>query len=143
MNIDGVMITPLKKIFNEKGNIYHCLKNSDPGFMGFGEAYFSSVTCGAVKGWNRHKNMTLNLIVAVGEVSFVICEHIKEHRSKSKFFQITLSESNYHRLTIPPGLWVAFQGKGSNLNLILNIADSCHDTDELEKVELDIFPYKF
>jgi dTDP-4-dehydrorhamnose 3,5-epimerase len=41
--LEGVLITPLNEIANEKGNIFHALKVTDETFVSFGEAYFSSV----------------------------------------------------------------------------------------------------
>ena len=71
INIEGVILTPLKKITHPRGNILHAIKENDIGYAGFGEAYFSELTTGQIKGWNRHKYMTLNLIVPVGSVKFV------------------------------------------------------------------------
>ena len=57
---------------------------------------------------------------------------------------VTLSHSNYKRLTIPPGLWVAFEGIGMNLNLLLNIADLEHDPQEIiRKTCLEDINYKW
>ena len=41
--MDGVILTPLKKIHNLRGYVFHAMKKSDIGFDGFGEAYFSTV----------------------------------------------------------------------------------------------------
>lgn len=38
--IDGVLLTPLKQIAHPKGDVFHAMKCVDPGFEGFGEAYF-------------------------------------------------------------------------------------------------------
>ena len=96
--MDGVMLTPLKQIQNPKGDIFHALKESDAGFSGFGEAYFSSVGFGEVKGWKKHIKMTLNLIVPVGEVEFVIYDDRLDSPSNGKFFTVILSANNYQRL---------------------------------------------
>ena len=72
VNIEGVILTPLKKIIFPKGDILHGIKKGDDGYVDFGEAYFSTVNFGEIKGWNRHKEMTLNLVVPIGSVTFVI-----------------------------------------------------------------------
>jgi len=143
INIDGVILTPLKRIYHPKGSIYHGLKKSEVGFAGFGEAYFSEIKGGKEKGWNRHKKMILNLVVPMGEVTFVIYDDIEESGSKGNFFKVTLSQTNYQRLTVPPGLWLAFKGKSNDINLILNIADMEHNPDEIEKLDLDKISYNF
>ena len=72
--IDGVVITPLKDIATNNGSVLHAMRKSDDGFHGFGEAYFSIVNYRAIRGWKRHQNMTLNLIVPVGEIKFVLID---------------------------------------------------------------------
>mgnify|MGYP006098326479 FL=1 len=66
--MDGVTLTPLRKIEHSKGDVFHAMKASDKGFTGFGEAYFSTVNKSDVKGWRKHTEMTLNVVVVTGEV---------------------------------------------------------------------------
>ena len=46
--MEGVTVHPLKHIVVPKGDIYHALKSTDEGYVGFGEAYFSQIDHGAV-----------------------------------------------------------------------------------------------
>jgi len=94
MNIEGVLVTNLKKIHNPKGNIFHCMKNDDQGYKGFGEAYFSTINHDEIKGWNKHKLMTLNLVVPIGEVAFVLYDDRVNSKAKCKYFKSILSEEN-------------------------------------------------
>ena len=55
--MDGVILTPLKKIPNANGDVLRAMKASDKGFVGFGEAYFSCLNQGATKGWKKHNKM--------------------------------------------------------------------------------------
>lgn len=48
--IEGVKLYSLKHIVVPKGDVYHALKSTDEGYVGFGEAYFSQIEAGAVKG---------------------------------------------------------------------------------------------
>ena len=135
--IDGVVITPLKQISNPKGDIYHALKRSEDGFNEFGEAYFSSIKYKNVKGWKKHTKMILNLIVPAGEIRFVLFDDRLESITYGEFFEITLSQNNYCRLTIPKNVWMAFQGKGTGLNLLLNIASIEHSPEEAINTSLE------
>ncbi len=139
--IEGVILTPLKQIFHPKGNILHAMKKSDPGFNGFGEAYFSTIIAGDIKGWKKHLRMTMNLVVPVGKIRFVIYDDRKDSRSSGKFFTVTIDSENYQRLTVPPGVWMGFQGLGKDLNLLLNLADLEHDPNESENIPLESFLY--
>jgi dTDP-4-dehydrorhamnose 3,5-epimerase len=137
MKIDGCKLTPLRIIPGEKGDVMHALKVSDEGFIAFGEAYFSSVKNGETKGWKRHLRMTMNLVVPIGR----ICFYLKDGHTDSPTFgveeSVELSPENYQRLTVPPGIWMAFEGKNEGTNLLLNIADRPHDADEVESSDME------
>jgi len=137
--INGVTLTPLKRIEHEKGDVLHGMKKSEDSFFGFGEAYFSTVIKGEVKAWKCHKKMVLNLIVPVGAVKFVIKDAIDINRT----FETILSKDNYSRLTIQPGLWFGFMGIGDGLNLVTNIASIEHDPEEVERKELSEIRYEW
>jgi dTDP-4-dehydrorhamnose 3,5-epimerase len=133
--MDGVILTPLKQIYHPKGDIYHAMKKSDVGFNGFGEAYFSTIHQHDIKGWKKHTEMTLNLVVPIGEIEFVIYNELSK-----EFATVFLSHQNYQRLTISPGLWVAFEGiKGSNM--LLNLTNIEHDPNEAVNIQLDEINY--
>ena len=65
INLEGVILTPLKIINVSEGDVFHGMKSIDNGFKGFGEAYFSSIKMGMIKAWKRHHIMTLNIIVPI------------------------------------------------------------------------------
>jgi len=135
--MDGVILTPLKQIYNPKGDIYHAMKKSDDGFRGFGEAYFSTIHKGIIKGWKKHTQMTLNLIVPVGEIEFVVY-----NEKTNTFYTVQLSQNNYQRLTISPNLWMAFRGVDS-YSMLLNLASIEHDPDEALTLDRDEIPYEW
>ena len=135
--MDEIVLTPLKQIFNPKGDIFHAMKKSDNGYDGFGEAYFSTVNQGDIKGWKKHTTMTLNLVVPVGAIEFVVYnENTKE------FFSTILSKDNYQRLTVPPGFWMAFRGI-EEYNMLLNLASIEHDPKEAINKELNEIQYEW
>ncbi|GAB6040551.1 hypothetical protein [Endothiovibrio diazotrophicus] len=137
VTIDGVVLTPLRRIAGEDGGVMHAMKRSQPGFHGFGEAYFSEVFRGAVKPWRCHRRMTMNLVVASGAVRFSLYDERDSSPTRGALQQVCLSPANYQRLTVPPGVWVSFRGEGEAPNLILNIADREHDDEEVVKRPLD------
>lgn len=128
--MDGVILTPLKQIYHPKGDVFHVMKKSDFGFEGFGEAYFSTINQGDIKGWKKHTRMTLNLVVPIGEIEFVIYNEVTK-----EFFTTKLSYKNYQRLTIKPNLWVGFKGIDA-YNMLLNLANLEHDPTEAINIDL-------
>ena len=141
--IDDVLLTPLKIIETTGGKVLHAMKKNEPGFEGFGEAYFSIVEHGAIKAWKRHKHMTLNLVVPVGEIRFVLYDDRAQSSTAFQFFDVTLSLENYMRLTIPPLIWVGFQGLSSNTNMLMNLSDIPHDPLESDRKQLDEIVYQW
>jgi dTDP-4-dehydrorhamnose 3,5-epimerase len=142
--IEGVVLTPLRIIKGESGDVMHALKQPEESFQGFGEAYFSTVHAGAVKGWKKHRMMILNVIVPVGTIKFVLYDDRLGSKSYQAIQEIIISPENYQRITVPPGVWMAFQGLGASESILLNIASIPHDPLEAENlpVQNDIIPYK-
>ena len=139
--IKDVLITKLDAIDTPGGSVMHAMKESSIGYSGFGEAYFSQVDKGAVKAWKRHKKMTLNLIVPVGEVRFVLFDD-REILS-AQFQEIIISKNNYCRLTVPPMIWMGFQGLSDGDSMLLNIADIEHDPNEVDRKEIEKINYNW
>ena len=128
----------LKKISHPLGDVWHAIKSSDSEYVGFGEAYFSFIEKGKIKGWKKHKKATLNLIVPVGEIKFFAYDE-EQGDKHPKLSSFTLSEENYFRLTVPSGIWLAFKGLKER-NMLLNVSDYSHDPSEVEAIEIENFP---
>ena len=135
--IEGVIVSPLKVIDVKGGNVLHAIKSSDSEYKGFGEAYFSMIEKGIIKGWKRHKEMTLNLIVPIGAIRFVLFDSRDNSVTTGEFFEVDLSLEHYNRLTIPPMVWMGFQGLEEGFSMLLNIANIPHSQSEVEQKELD------
>jgi len=139
--IDGVLITPLKIIDVPGGNVLHAMKKSSPGFSRFGEAYFSTVDQGVIKAWKRHQEITINLIVPVGVVRFVIYDDRPDSPTVNLFQEVVLSRDNYSRLTVPSMLWMGFQGVVNGTSMLMNITDIEHQFEEADRLPLNGIKY--
>jgi len=140
--MDGVTLTPLKIIPHPSGDVLHGIKSSEGSFTGFGEAYFSTVNQGDIKGWKKHSKMTLNLVVPKGEIQFVIFDDRDKSKTQGKFMSVSLSLQNYQRLTISPGLWVGFKGLSLE-NILLNIASIEHSPTEATNMPLNFLDFNW
>ena len=141
MNISDILVTPLRRVETIDGDVLHGMKQSDPGYAGFGEAYFSWVSIDSVKAWKRHTQMTMNVVVPVGKVRFVFrsvnSDDVEEFRVEE------IGEDHYVRLTVPPGIWFGFQGVGTPQSLVMNVASIPHDPNEVERILLSDINYKW
>lgn len=134
--VSGVALTAETIITNDKGDISHALKKTSDGFRGFGEAYFSRVDKHAIKGWKRHNQVHINLVVPVGSILVAIHDDRTESETFGKTSVLRLGyPENYSRLTVEPGLWVAFMGE-EDVNLVLNITEREHHPDEADNADL-------
>jgi len=144
IKMEGVVLYPLRRIPNPKGDILHALKSTDGGYVGFGEAYFTQIHACEVKGWKRHNRMALNLVVVIGKVKFVIYDDREGSATQGEFFETTLSpDVNYQRLTVAPGLWMAFAGVDNQTSILMDIIPEPHDECEGDRVTLETIPYHF
>ena len=133
--IDGVMITPLTRISDERGSVMHMLQRNDPAFEGFGEIYFSSVWPGAIKGWHLHTNMTLNYAVVCGHIKLVLYDDREGSRSKGEIQEVFTGDDNYCLIRIPPMVWNGFKGLGTGRAIVANCATIPHDPAEIQRLD--------
>lgn len=142
IEMDGLVYTPQRRIATEGGDVFHAMKAGDPGYAGFGEAYFSTVVPGAIKAWKRHSRMTLNLVVISGAVRFVVYDDREGSATHGKTCIVEMGpDLAYGRLTVAPGLWMGFACKGSRDAILINIASMAHDPAEADRKPLDAIAF--
>jgi dTDP-4-dehydrorhamnose 3,5-epimerase len=133
--IDGLVITPLRRIPDERGAVLHMLREDSPGFERFGEIYFSTIYPGVVKGWHLHREMTLNYAVPVGMIKLVCFDDREGSRTRGNVVEIHLGELNYALVTIPALVWNGFKGEGSGTALVANCSTTAHHPGEIERLD--------
>ena len=131
--IEGIKITPLKQIEDERGKVMHMLRNDSNNFVKFGEIYFSTVHPNKIKGWHLHKKMTLNYAVVFGEIKLVLHDSRPNSKTKGQIQEFLLSQSNYKLISVPPLIWNGFKGIGNKTAIVANCADLPHDKEEIER----------
>jgi len=134
--IEGVSITPLRVIADERGCVMHMLRADSAGFEGFGEVYFSVVRAGAVKAWKRHRLMVQNFAVPVGAIRLVIHDDRPGSTSRGVTQEIHTGAGldRYALVRIPPMVWYGFQGVATIDSLIANCASLPHDPGEVDRL---------
>ncbi len=131
--INGVLITELRQISDERGSVLHMLRCDAPEFVRFGECYFSEVLPGAIKAWKRHRAQTQNLAVPVGRICLVIYDSRESSTTYGHLQTLELGRPDaYRRVKIPPGLWYGFSSIGMMPALLVNCADLPHAPTESE-----------
>ena len=133
--IDGVRITPLRRIPDERGAVLHMLREDSDGFERFGEIYFSIVYPGVVKGWHLHTEMTLNYAVPVGMIKLVCYDDREGSATRGNVLEVHVGELDYCLVTIPPLVWNGFKGEGATTALVANCATIPHRAGEIERLD--------
>jgi dTDP-4-dehydrorhamnose 3,5-epimerase len=133
--IHDVRVTQLRRIPDERGAVLHMLREDDAVFERFGEIYFSLVYPGVVKGWHRHRRMTLNYAVPVGMAKLVCYDDRDGSPTRGAVQELHVGELNYALVTIPPLVWNGFKAEGTGPALLANCATLPHDPDEIERLD--------
>ncbi|TGK24529.1 dTDP-4-dehydrorhamnose 3,5-epimerase [Leptospira yasudae] len=133
--LEGVVITPLKEIFDPKGSVLHMMRSDDSEYSSFGECYFSEVNPGSVKAWKFHKRQTQNFTVPMGRIKLVLYDNRDGSSTKGKIQELVLGRpDHYQRIKIPPRIWYGFTCVSVEKAFIVNFTDIPHDPSESERL---------
>jgi len=132
--IEGVVVVPLARIPDERGTIYHMLRRTDSHFLEFGEIYFTSIYRDVIKGWHRHREMTLNYACIWGRVKLVLFDDRDGSPSRGVLMERFLGPDDYSLVVIPPGVWNGMKGM-SDVSLVANCATHPHDPSRTERLD--------
>ncbi len=131
--IEGVVVTPLRQIFDERGKVMHMLREDSSVFSRFGEVYFSCTYPEAIKAWHLHKEMTLNYAAIHGAIKCVLYDDRPDSKTRGCVEEYFLSPENYCLLTVPPLVWNGWKGIGNEISIVANCATIPHDPNEIER----------
>lgn len=135
MDIEGVTISKLKIIKDERGSVMHMLRNDSQIFKSFGEIYFSTIYENKIKAWHLHKESYLNYVCVAGKVKLVLFDDRKKSITKNQYQEIFLSPNDYFLVTIPPYVWNGFKGLGEKVSIIANCLTLPHNEREMVRKE--------
>ena len=141
--IEGVKITPLKKIDDDRGSVLHMMRKDSAIFKSFGEIYFSVAFPGKIKAWHLHKETFLNYACIDGTIKLVLFDDRKESKTLGKIQEIFISNENHKLITIPPMIWNGFCSANKDVAVLANCPDIPHDKSEIIRLNYNDpkFPY--
>ena len=133
--IDGVQVVPLRRIPDERGTIMHMLSSTDPHFRQFGEIYFTTIYRDVVKGWHKHRDMTLNYACVFGRIKLVLFDEQDGSPSKGQLQELFLGPDDYSLAIIPPGIWTGFKGMTDPYAIVANCCTHPHDPSRTTRLD--------
>ena len=141
--IEDVKITPLRKIADERGAIFHMLREDSPVFERFGEIYFSQAYPGVIKGWHEHTAQTQNYAVIQGMIKLVLFDNRKNAATYGKLVELFIGDLNYQLVTIPVGIINGYKCIGTQSCLVANCSTIPHQEGEMIRYapDSDKVPY--
>lgn len=131
--IEGVKISKLKVIPDERGRLMEMLRNDDPDFIQFGQVYLTTAYPGVVKGWHYHKKQHDNMIVVEGMMKVVLYDNRHESPTRGEIMEVFAGVHNPVRIHIPPGVCHGFMCISEREALVVNIPTETYryeDPDE-------------
>lgn len=143
LQIQGVLVTPKKKLIDDRGGIFHMLRRDDPEFQSFGEIYFSKIHPTVVKAWHHHSRMSLNYYVVVGSIQLGLFDGRKDSPSFGRTQTIYMDSEVPQLVTVPPGVWNGFKGLGAASSLVANCATEPHDPAEITRKDFNDPMFKY
>jgi len=137
--IEGVILTPLKQIRDDRGAVLHMLRADASHFAGFGEVYFSVVNPGVIKGWRRHTQMVMSLTVPKGRIKLVLAD---QREGSSTFGQVQENiigdnAADYPLVSVPRMVGNGFQCIGDEPASIATCVSIPHSQDRAVTISLD------
>tara|TARA_B100001996_G_C18645427_1_gene587210 strand:+ start:995 stop:1432 length:438 start_codon:yes stop_codon:yes gene_type:complete len=133
--IEGVKITKLKILQDDRGKVMHMLRTDSEVFKNFGEIYFSTIYYEKIKAWHLHKESTLNYTCVKGKVKLVLFDDRQESSSKGSIQEIILSPKDYNLVTVPNNIWNGFKGLDNDESIIANCLDMPHNENEMVRID--------
>ena len=133
--IDGVKILARFAFQDKRGEVMHIMKRSDENFRKFGDIYCSTVKQEVIKGWNYHKEATINFTVIRGLIKLVLFDTREKSSTKNEKCILNLGVDNYASISVPPKIWYAFKGQSRKKAYIINFMSLPYDPNELLKMD--------
>jgi dTDP-4-dehydrorhamnose 3,5-epimerase len=145
--IEGVVVTDLKVVRNERGRLMEVQRADEPTFPGFGQAYVTATFPGVVKAWYRHTAQVDQLAVVSGELRLALYDSREGSPTCGTVAELRLGDGQPLLVQIPPGVWHGFQAVGDREALILHLNTVAYDAAAPDEERLDpgtdAIPYRW
>jgi dTDP-4-dehydrorhamnose 3,5-epimerase len=141
--IEGVIITKLKKIDDDRGSVITMLRSDVEVFKSFGEIYFSTIFNNSIKAWHLHKKAILNYACINGKVKLVLFDDRKDSKTLGCYNEYILAPTDYFLITIPPYIWNGFIGLADSESIVANCISLPHDESEMVRRKFDDEYFKY
>ncbi len=137
--IKDVKIKKLKLIPDYRGRLMEILRNDDPLFKKFGQAYMTSIKPNIVKAWHYHKKQTDNLTCVNGKLRVGLYDARKNSPTKGKTQEIILDSNNPLLVQIPPGIYHGWENMEDEEAIVISLPDLPYNYENPDEFRVDPF----
>jgi dTDP-4-dehydrorhamnose 3,5-epimerase len=141
--IAGVKIKQLRRIEDDRGWLMEILRDDDPEFLGFGQAYLTTCYPGIVKAWHAHRKQTDNFCLLRGAAKIGLFDGRPDSPTHRQTDTVILSERTPLLLQIPPLVWHGQMALGSEVSYLLNIPTEHYNREGPDELRADPFDNDF
>jgi dTDP-4-dehydrorhamnose 3,5-epimerase len=112
---------------DERGRLMEILRSDEELFVGFGQAYLTSVYPGVVKAWHFHKRQTDNFVCVRGMIKLVLFDDRDGSPTRGEVDEFFIGDENHTLVQIPTDVYHGFKGIGTEEALVLNLPNQLYD----------------
>jgi len=143
--IDGVRVTRLKPIPDERGRLMEMFRSDEEDFEKFGQVYLTTAWPGVVKAWHYHRKQTDNFVCVQGMMKVALYDAREDSPTKGETAEFFMGVWNPIRLRIPAGVYHGFKCISTGEAMIVNVSTEPYNHAEPDEYRLpahtDEIPY--
>ncbi|MGE0171408.1 MAG: dTDP-4-dehydrorhamnose 3,5-epimerase family protein [Oligoflexales bacterium] len=104
-NIAGLIVKPLRRFIDERGDFREIIRSTDPDFPGFSQLSSSVVYQGIAKAWHMHLDQTELMTNYCGVVKFAFADRREGSATYGKVADFLIdAQNNPSFFIVPPGV---------------------------------------
>ena len=134
--IHGAVIKPLRVMPDELGRLMEILRNDDPIFRKFGQAYLTTAYPGVVKAWHYHKKQTDHFCVVRGMAKVVLYDGRKDSPTYRMINEFFIGELNPSLEVIPNLVMHGYKAIGTEEVYLINMPTELYNYKEPDELRL-------
>lgn len=134
--IDGVLVTPLRVIPDERGWLMEILRSDDPHFSAFGQVYMTTAYPNVVKAWHYHRKQTDNFTCVSGMMKVALYDARADSPTHGVVMEVFIGEKNPALITVPPGVYHGFKAIGNETAFFVSVPNLPYNREEPDEFRL-------
>ena len=125
--IDGVVISQLKVIPDDRGRLMEIMRCDDEGFERFGQVYITTTYPGVVKAWHMHRLQTDHMAAVDGMFRLALYDAREDSPTLGVLQEVYMGIHNPVMVRIPPGVYHGWMCISEHEGIVLNVPDLPYD----------------